>query len=101
MSYPRPRVLSFTLTANQIRVKLFLRAASMSVFNACGIYFIAHGSYYAGFTGFLIAWNWAGASRDIGDYRPRYSRLCYALGGAVGVELALLVSQMLYRMHLL
>jgi hypothetical protein len=101
MSYPRPRVLSFTLTNNQIRVKLFLRAFSMSILQASGVYLIAHGSLLAGFTGFLISWNWATAAREIGDHRPSFSRVAYAAGGSLGTILALLGSQMLYRMHLL
>ena len=92
---------SFGLTPAQMRLRLFLRAFSMSILQASGVYFIAHGSLLAGFTGFLISWNWAGATRDVGDHRPSFSRVAYALGGSLGTLIALLGSQALYRMHLL
>jgi hypothetical protein len=55
----------------------------------------------AGFTAFLISWNWISAARDGVDHRVPFARLSYACGGAVGTILALLVSQGLHRMHLL
>ncbi len=95
------RGISLALTDGQLRVRLFLRAFTMSVLQASGVYFIAHGSLLAGVTGFLISFNWSSASRDANDHRVPYSRIAYALGGATGTLLALYGSQLLYRMHLL
>lgn len=89
------------LTAAQMRVRLFLRAGLMSVLQASGVWLIAHGSLFAGVTGFLISYHWSGSTRDVADYRVPYSRIWYALGGALGTLVALLVSQGLHRMHLL
>jgi hypothetical protein len=93
--------ISLALTDGQRRVGLFLRAFTMSVLQATGVYLIAHGSLLAGFTGFLISWHWISASRDANDHRVPFARVSYALGGSIGTILALLCSQMLYRMHLL
>lgn len=93
--------VGYYLTDRQIRAKLFARALMMSVLQASGVYFIAHGSLLAGITGFLISWNWLSAARDGVDHRVPFSRLSYALGGAAGTVSALLLSQALYRMHLL
>ncbi len=93
--------ISLALTDGQRRVGLFLRAFTMSILNATGIWLIAHGEYYCGVTGFLIAWNWTNASRDVNDHRVPWSRFSYALGGGVGAIVAVAVSQALHRMHLL
>ncbi len=93
--------VSLALTDGQRRVALFIRAFTMSTLQAAGVYFIAHGSLLAGVTGFLISFNWTSASRDANDHRVPYSRIAYASGGACGTLVALFVSQMLYRMHLL
>lgn len=89
------------LTAGQMRLRLFLRALTMSLLNAGGIYLIAHGSWFCGATGFLISWNWISAARDGVDHRVRYSRLAYAIGGLLGAWLGMSLSKGLYRMHLL
>ena len=95
------RGISLALTDGQLRVRLFLRAFTMSVLQASGVYFIAHGSLLAGVTGFLISYHWISASRDANDHRVPFARVSYALGGAIGTILALLASQVLFRMHLL
>lgn len=84
-----------------MRVRLFLRAFSMSVLNSTGIYLVAHGTLLAGVTGCLISMNWISATRDGNDHRVPYSRICYGLGGGCGTVVAILFSRMLYRMHLL
>jgi hypothetical protein len=93
--------ISLALTDGQRRVGLFLRALTMSLLQASGVYLIAHGSLLAGFTGFLISWHWISASRDANDHRVPFARVSYALGGSIGTILALLASQALYRMHIL
>ena len=93
--------VSLALTDSQRRVALFLRAFSMSVLQATGVYLIAHGSLLAGLTGFLISYHWISASRDANDHRVPFARVSYALGGAIGTVLALLASLALHRMHIL
>lgn len=92
---------TFGLTAGQMRLRLFGRAALMSVLQASGVYLVAHGSLGAGITGFLLGWHWFGAARAVVDHRVRWARLSYALGTASGTIVALLASQALYRMHIL
>ena len=93
--------ISLALTPAQVRVKLFLRACTMSILNATGIWLIAHGEYWCGVTGFLIAWNWTNATRDVNDHRVPYSRLSYAIGGGAGAILAVAFSLAMHRMHIL
>jgi hypothetical protein len=93
--------VSLALTDSQRRAALFLRAFTMSVLQASGVWLIAHNSFYAGFTAFLISWNWISATRDGNDHRVPWSRFSYAAGGAVGTLLALACSLALHRMHLL
>jgi hypothetical protein len=89
------------LSDAQMRAKLFTRALSMSLLQASGVYLIAHGSLWAGVTGFLISLNWISAARDGNDHRVPFARLAYAAGGSLGTVLALLGSQALFRLHLL
>jgi hypothetical protein len=72
---------------------MFWRAWLMSILQAGGVWLIAHGSFYAGVTGFLISFNWCSASRDATDYRVRYSRIAYGLGGSIGTLTVLLAAR--------
>lgn len=72
------------LSSRQIYVRLCLRAYGMALLQAGGVALIAHGSWFAGLTGFLISYNWSSAARDVSDYRIPYSRIWYGIGGGLG-----------------
>jgi hypothetical protein len=80
-------------SARQIWAGLCGRAYLMAILQAGGVYLIAHGSLWAGLTGFLISWNWASASRAVNGYQGRGVRLAYASGGALGTLTVLAVSR--------
>ena len=73
-----------TLSPAQIYVRLCLRAYGMALLQAGGVALIAHGSWLAGLTGFLISYNWLGAAQDGALYRIPYSRMAYGVGGGLG-----------------
>jgi hypothetical protein len=79
----------------QVWANLGGRAYLMAILQAGGVYLIAHGSLWAGLTGFLISWNWASASQAVNGYRGRGVRLAYASGGALGTLTVLGVSRWL------
>jgi hypothetical protein len=79
-----------TLTPAQARVRLALRACTMSVLQAGGVWLIAHGSLWAGCTGFLISYHWAGSAQEINVHRVRWARASYGAGGAAGTIIVLL-----------
>ena len=81
------------MSPGQIYARLFCRAAGMSGLQSFGIVLLADKSLGAILTSTAIAWWWLGATRDGVDYRLRYSRLWYALGGGSGAALVLLVSR--------
>lgn len=88
--FPAPR-----LSANQIRFRLFCRAATMSLLQSAGIVALAHQSPWALATSFAISFWWISATRDSVDYRIPWGRVSYGLGGAAGVGLVLVASCLL------
>ncbi len=93
--------ISLALTDGQIRVKLFLRAATISVVQAGGVVLASKLSKWGLVTAFLISWLWIGNTRDSVDHRPSWSRFAYGLGGMAGYGIVLLVAYAVWRMHLL
>jgi hypothetical protein len=89
------RGISLVLTDGQLRVRLFVRAFTMSVLQASGVYLIAHGSLWAGLTGFLISYHWIGAARDGVDHRVPWARVWYGIGGGFGALLVMLTARLL------
>ena len=83
------------LTPVQVFVRLACRSFLMATLQAGGVWLIAQGSLWAGLTGFLISYNWATASRDVADYRIRYSGIAYGVGGGLGTFTVLLVARYL------
>ena len=73
-----------TLTPAQVFVRLASRAYLMAILQAGGVWLIAHGSLWAGATGFLISYNWIQASRSGNDHRIRGSAFAYGVGGSLG-----------------
>jgi hypothetical protein len=69
----------------------------MSLAQAGGVWLIAHGSFYAGGTGLFISWHWFGSVRDVAEHRVRFARSFYAVGGALGTLLVVLLG----RAHIL
>jgi hypothetical protein len=56
----------------------------MSVIQSGGVYYAAQLHPAGLITAYLISWQWIGNSRAAVDIRPRFSRVAYGLGGAVG-----------------
>lgn len=84
-----------TLTPAQVFVRLACRSCGMAVLQASGVYLIAHGSLWAGATGFLISLNWIAASRAGNDHRLRGSAIAYGVGGGIGSLVVVLVARYL------
>ena len=76
----------------QIWIGLAWRAYLMAILQAGGVALIAHGSWWAGLTGFLISYNWASASRAVSDHRIEGSRVAYGVGGSLGTLTVLTVA---------
>ena len=83
------------LTAGQVRLRLFYRAATMSLLQSAGIVALAQSSPWAMATSFAISFWWITATRESVDYRVPWGRFSYGLGGAGGVGLVLLVARYL------
>jgi len=83
------------LSVNQVRFRLFYRAACMSLLQSAGIVALAHQSPWALATSFAISFWWVTATRESVDYRVPWGRVSYGLGGAGGVGLVLLVARYL------
>ena len=80
------------LSVNQVRFRLFYRAATMSLLQSAGIVALAHQSLWALVTSFAISFWWISATRDSVDYRVPWGRVSYGAGGAAGVGVVLAVT---------
>ncbi len=70
-----------------------LRALAISGLQSAGVILLTHLSPYALVTSLLINWLWIGNTRDSVDYRLWPVRLAYAVGGACGAGLSLLLAR--------
>ena len=85
------------LSVNQVRFRLFYRAATMSLLQSAGIVALASKSPWAMVTSFAISFWWVTATRESVDYRVPWGRVCYGLGGAFGVGIVLAVTMLVGR----
>jgi len=83
------------LTPAQVCVRLAGRSYLMAILQAGGVWLIAHGSLWAGLTGFLISYHWLQTSRNGNDHRVPRSAFWYGVGGGLGTLTVLTVARFL------